>query len=330
MALRHELLELAAKHELTPQQTQWLLNEARLGTEPAALNTTLPRVVAALAAALGGLGVVMWIAANWEHFGRFAHFALLQGLVLLAGLCAALRLSMRAPLGLLALLGIGALFAYFGQTYQTGADPWLLFALWSVLSLPLCWGARSDLLWTPWALITSTAIASWIHTYSGHRWYVNPGLLHTHLAGWFAALLMVALVSPQGKRYTGAGVWSFRTAAALAVSAITTTALAGLFDGHALPAFHFGLFLLAACAAWLSTEAGFDVFVLSMTTLGLNALLVSGMTNALGDSLWRNDWFGGLLLITLSAAALLAASVACILKIARRHNTASGIEGETA
>ena len=42
-----------------------------------------------------------------------------------------------ALLGLLALLGIGGLFAYFGQTHQTGADPWQLFALWAALVLPL-------------------------------------------------------------------------------------------------------------------------------------------------------------------------------------------------
>ncbi|MBK6999474.1 MAG: DUF2157 domain-containing protein [Rhodoferax sp.] len=95
---------------------------AGLAAEPADLALWLPRGVAVLAAALGGLGVVMWIAANWESMGRVGHFALLQGLVLASGLGAGLIQAARLPLGLLAMLGIGALFAYFGQTYQTGAD----------------------------------------------------------------------------------------------------------------------------------------------------------------------------------------------------------------
>lgn len=330
MSPRHYLLELAAKHKLTPRQTQHLLEGAQLGTEPSGLNTKLPRVVVALAAALGGLGLIMWIAANWEDFGRLPQFALLQGLVLLAGLGATLRVSLRAPLALLTLLGIGALLALFGQAYETGADPWQLFALWSALSLPLCWGTRSDLLWTPWVLVTATAIALWIHTYSGYRWYVAPALLRTHLIGWFASLLMVSFVCPQGQRHTGAGMWSFRAAATLTLSAITTTALSGLFNGDVLPAYHLGLLLLAACAAWFSTRRGFDVFALSMTALGLNALLVCGLIHALGDSLWRNDWFGGLLLITLCAAGLLAGSVVGILKLARLYNASSEIGGDVA
>ncbi len=51
-----------------------------LAAEPADLALWLPRGVAVPAAAPGGLGVVMWIAANWESMGRVGHFALLQGL----------------------------------------------------------------------------------------------------------------------------------------------------------------------------------------------------------------------------------------------------------
>ena len=125
-------------------------------------------------------------------------------------------------------------------------------------------------------------------------------------------------------------MWSFRLAAALTASAITTTALSGLFDGKALPAFHFGLLLLAACAAWLSTRKGFDVFGLSTAALGLITLVVCRVANTLGASLWHDDWFSGLLLITITATALLAGSVTGILKISRRYNTVPEVEGEAA
>ena len=191
---------------MTPEPVRQLSHPTMLSPEPAALAHWLPRGVAVLAAALGGLGLVMWIAANWETLGRFGRFGLLQALVLATGVGAALRPQARAPLGLLALLGMGALFAYFGQTYQTGADAWQLFALWAALALPLCLGARSDVLWAPWALVAMTAIALWTHTHTGHRWSVEPQQLSVHLVAWAVALLMVGAVCPALQRCGCVGV----------------------------------------------------------------------------------------------------------------------------
>ena len=91
---------------------------------PVAPDVPALRGLAAASAGLTGFGLVLWIAANWDALGRTGQFTLLQAAVL--GACAlAWRLRAARPAaGLLALLGIGGLFAYFGQTYQTGADAW--------------------------------------------------------------------------------------------------------------------------------------------------------------------------------------------------------------
>lgn len=321
MNVRQSLLELAGRHQLSRPHTQQLLRAAGLVDEPALVSLWLARGVAVLAAALGGLGVVMWIAANWDAMGRLGHFALLQGLVLVTGVGAALIPKARAPLGLLALLGIGGLFAYFGQTYQTGADPWQLFALWGVLALPLCLGARSDVLWAPWALVVVTAISLWVHTYSGHRWGVQPEQLQVHLLAWSATLVLVGALSTSLKRYTGAGIWGFRSAVTLAVVAVTMTAMGGLFFGTVKAQYPLGLLLLALVAGLLSTPRLFEVFALSAVALGLNALLVGGLVRWLGEGSRNGDWLGRLLLIGLFAAALLAASVSGILRLSRRPLT---------
>ena len=318
MNVRQSILELAARHKLSHPRTHQLLRGAGLTDEPLNLGLWLPRGVAILAAALGGLGAIMWIAANWASMGRVGHFALLQGLVLATGLCAGLSQTARAPLGVLALLGIGALFAYFGQTYQTGADPWQLFALWGVLGLPLCLGARSDVLWAPWALVVMTAISLWTHTYSGHRWNVEPDQLQVHLLAWTATLVLIGALSSALQRYTGAGLWSFRTAVTLAVAAITLTALGGLFSRQVSAQYPLGLVLLAACGGLLGTRRRLDVFTLSAVALGLNALLVAGLVRWLGDGSWGQGWLGRLLLIGLFAATLLATSVSTILRLSRR------------
>jgi uncharacterized membrane protein len=321
--MRHTLLALASRHHLNRTQTQTLLHDAGLDREPDGVAVWLPRGVAVLAAALLGFGLVMWIAANWDTMGRTGHFVLLQGLVGLTAVGAACLPVVRAPLGLLALLGIGGLFAYFGQTYQTGADPWQLFALWAALALPLCLGARSDVLWAPWALVVLTAIALWTHTYSGHRWRVDPDLLTVHLLAWTATLVVVAALSSSLARLTGAGVWGFRTASTLSVIAITLTSLGGLFHDTLAGQYIAGLLVLGLGAALLTRAKYFDIFVLSALALGLNALLVSGFVRYLSEG-GGSDWIARFTMVGFFAAGLLAASVSGILKLSKHHASRTG------
>lgn len=318
MDLRQSLFELIARHQLDRSQARQLQQLSGLLDEPPGLARALPRGVAVLGAALGGLGVVMWIAANWETLGRAGRFGLLQALVLVTALGAAWRPAARAPLGLLSLLGIGALFAYFGQTYQTGADAWQLFALWAVLALPLCLGARSDVLWAPWALVAMTALSLWTHTHIGRQWQVRPEDLDVHLLAWALGLLLVFGLSPVLRRFTGAGPWAMRTAVVLAVLSITLIALGGLFARTVSSQYLLGLLMLALGGALLSARRGFDVFALSAVALGLNALLVAGWGRWLFDRHGGGDEIGKLLLLGLGAAGLLAASVSGILRLSRR------------
>lgn len=283
------------------------------------MGTTLGRfwrVVAVLAAALIGFGLILWVAANWDDFGRTGRFALLQMLVAVALVGAWARPALRPPLGLVALLGIGGLFAYFGQTYQTGADPWQLFALWAALALPLALAVRHDLLWAPWALVALTAVSLWTQTHTGHRWRVLPHDLPVHAVAWLAAAAVAACTSPAASRRTGAGVWAWRTAVTLFVVVVTLTALGGLFAREPAPHYALGLAVLAACAVWFGSRRGFNVFAFSALALGLNGLLLAGLARWLFDSDY-DDVIGKLLLMGLASAALLALSVQWILRRAR-------------
>ncbi len=326
MNIREALHELADTHRLDAAERRRLLALAGVGHEPTALARGLPLALAALAAALIGLGVVMWVAANWQTFGRMGRFGLLMALVALAGVGAVFRPGARPPLALLGFIGIGALFAYFGQTYQTGADPWQLFALWAALGLPLALGARSDVVWAPWSLVVTVGISLWVHAHLGHRWRVQPGDLTVHALGWVAALLVVAAQSAPLRRLTGAGVWGLRTAATLAVAMVTATALVGLFHDTVAPHYGLGLLMLGVAMALVAQRRAFDVFVLSAAALGLNVLLVCGLARVMFDGA-RGDAIGSLLVIGLVAAGLLAATVSGILKLARHHAAAEVAHG---
>ncbi len=329
MDKRLALHELAARHDLDAGGTKRLAELGGLHGEPAALAQRLPRGLAVLAAALIGLGLVCWIAANWGELGRAGRFALLQGLVVVSMLGAWLRPAARTPLGLLALLAIGGLFAYFGQTYQTGADPWQLFALWALLGLPLALGARSDVLWAPWALVAMTAVSLWVQAHTGHRWRVQPHDLATHAIGWTAALVLTAALSSLLRRVTGAGPWALRTALVLTVVLVSGTALGGLFSRTVGAHYPLALVVLAGLFAVAARRRFFDVFALSAVALGLNVLLVAGLARWLFEGV-RGDAIGAFLMLGLAAAGLLAATVSGVLKLARRHAPAAAAESSGA
>ena len=319
MDLRLAVYQLASANALDARQTRQLQDVAGFQREPARLAYWLPRGVAVLGAALLGMGLIFWVAANWEELGRMGRFALLQGAFAAACVGAFAVPTVRAPLLLVALLAIGGLFAYFGQTYQTGADPWQLFAVWAALALPLCLVARSDVLWTPWMLILSTGTTLWIQAHTHHSWHVESADLHIFVMGWLAVLLSCALVSPLLARWTGAGNWALRLGLVLATILIAGSAVSALFGSEIESPYWAGLGLLAVAALVLSASKFFDVFGLSAVTLGLNTLLVGGLTHWLFNGGDDGDEVVRLIVLGLIAAVLLALSVQGILWRGRKE-----------
>ncbi len=318
MNLRGIVQQLAIEHRLDARARGRLERIAGFGVEPAALHSTMAIGVALLAAALLGFGLILWIAANWQALGRFGRFGLLQAVVVVMGIGAIWRQRQRAALALVLLLATGALFATFGQTYQTGADPWQLFALWAALTLALCLGLRCDVLWVPWLLVAMTAVALWVYAHAGHRFGVRPDDLAVHAIGALAALAIVAAMSAPARAWTGAGAWSLRSAATLAVAMLTLAALGGLFGRTVSAQYLLGLAALLAVAAWFATRRGFDVFALSAAALGVDALLVAGLARWMFEGGTR-DAIGMLLVIGAFAAAVLAATVGAVMKVARHR-----------
>jgi len=315
---RLALYDLAAQHRLDERATRRLATLAGVGSESASLVRRLPLVVAMVAAGLTGLGVVFWVAAHWESLGRFGRFALLQGVFIVMCAGALWRPAARAPLALVALLVVGGLFAYFGQTYQTGADAWQLFALWAALTLPLAIAVRNDLLWAPWSLVAMTAIALCVQAHTGHRWRIEPDDWPAHLAGWLAAGVVIAALAPAARRLSGAGAWSFRGALTLAIVAVCVTAFGALFDSHVSPQYALGLLVLVAAAAAFALPGRLEIYAVSALAFGIDTLLVAGLAWRLFEQ-HHGDPIGRLFVIGVAAAALLAATVSLILKLSRRE-----------
>lgn len=317
MSTRLAILELTHRHRLDAATLSSLWRIARLGEPSPQLPTLMRRGVGLLAALLVGLGLVFLVAANLDALSRLQKFVLLQVLTAAVCLGAAFLPRMRTPLALLGLLAIGGLFAYFGQTYQTGADPWQLFALWAVLALPLALGARSDTVWSAWVIVAMTGLTTWDAAQSG-GWRFTSEDLGIHLLAALLASAIAVLMSQALARFSGAGKVASNLAVLLATMSVSGVGMLALFErgGNALLYYLLSLIILGVGAAFLTQRRLFDVTALSVLALGLIFLLVAGLLRLLDSG-----GSGILLVVGLAAVGLMAAAVRGILALMREYGS---------
>ncbi len=119
-------------------------------------------------------GAVFFFAYNWQDMSRFSKFALVEGAILFSCI-AYVRLSYHAQMKTALLMAMslftGALLAVVGQTYQTGADPWQLFAVWSLLMLPWALMGRSCIIWIFWIAIVNAALGLYLDLSRNFLWF---------------------------------------------------------------------------------------------------------------------------------------------------------------
>ncbi|MFM5464364.1 DUF2157 domain-containing protein [Aeromonas simiae] len=161
---RAPLFEWVRRGHLAPQHLAQA--ERLLGLPPskAQWQQLLDRLLLLLGTLCLAAGLIFFIAFNWHQLGRLSRLLLVTApllAVLLLGL-RPLTPPQRQALLLFAGLNLGGLLALIGQTYQTGADPWQLFALWAALLLPWALLGRSAVLWgLAWMLGQLALVLYW-------------------------------------------------------------------------------------------------------------------------------------------------------------------------
>lgn len=323
MNLRHALHEQAIQHGLDAASLSRLYKLARLTTEPERLMEVGLRACAIAGGALVGMAGIMWVAANWTSFGRYGRLLLAETFVIIPLLLIVWRPQWRLPLAVMALLGIGALFACLGQTYQTGADPWQLFALWAVLALPLCLGVRHEVIWLPWVIIATTALTLLQSMELPDGWFRrSAGFELTEFAIWgiAAALTLCCRLPLFGK--LGVGKWSAGFALLSTVSLIAYPTLHDLLYGRYI-FFWPALVILAGAAAMFATRAYFDVLGLCLTLLTADVVLCLGFFMLLPNGNSIDLWIFHFVLTATVAAAALIGSGHIVLKSIKQEGAAS-------
>ena len=215
----------------------------------------LDRLSLWLGIALCAAGVICFIAANWEHIGKFTRLygmqALLIGAIAIAARLGLSRLGGQAALWL-AMVLLGGLLALIGQTYQTGADTWELFTLWAALALPWAFAGRHAALWLLWVAVANIALGLWADTV-GSNWMNDARSLT--LVGLFDVALycLWSIASTRWAEFAGHAGPRFLAAAALLC--LSPPAIFAAID-HVAPEFGYEL------CAWLAAIAVLTAFEL--------------------------------------------------------------------
>ena len=136
--------------------------------------------------------VIFFFAFNWDDLGRFARFGLVEAAIVVALLlCWPVDLDGVAGKALLTLLTllVGALLALSGQTYQTGADTFELFAYWAALILPWVLASRFSPLWLVWLSLINIASTLYFATFTDgeNLFWVLFAVNSLALIGWEVA-----------------------------------------------------------------------------------------------------------------------------------------------
>lgn len=279
-----------------------------------------------LGVALCAAAAVCFVAANWDAMGRFARLGLLEG-ALVAATLAAWRLGVSRPAGqaalALATVLLGGLLALVGQTYQTGADTWELFALWTALALPWTLAAGNTAQWLGWGLLLNLAIGLRL----GLRTFDLPfpeagvalplGLIDLVLAaGWAAAgRWRSGLAESLGLGPSGA-----RLLALAAIGLLTWSAMLHILDvprggGPAIRAFAVATWAAATLAVSVVALRGRrDLPVLAMLMLGMIVVITSALSKALLDTHPRSGFF---LLIAFAIVGQAALAAIALRRLAR-------------
>lgn len=315
------LYEWAAQQPHTAEQVAQLHAVATAPGEPRALARQMHAGLLLVAGLLLACGLIFWIAANWQEQTRMFKLGLIEGALLASVLASIFWRRGRIAALLCATLALGGLLAFVGQTYQTGADAWQLFATWAGLALIWTLLARSDVLWVLWIVVAATAIAMWY----GHLdlWSIlfsrDRGMTEQLLfiAIWLALALVPWLVSllPWARHRQGMAWSSHRLALALALAAWMVLGVASLFTRE-----HSGLAfplagLLTAAVMFISYQGRMQDFAsLCLGALAANVWIMSLVVKAIPSG---SD-AGAFLICAIVGLGCLAATVSGLMAVQRR------------
>ena len=210
-----ELLKAVAAVDILPRAGDW--------------RRFLDKLFLWLGALALAFATLFFVAYNWDNLGRFAKFGAVQGLIVFSVAAywrlGAEKLTAKASL-LVASILLGVLLALYGQTYQTGADPWQLFFYWALLILPWALVGRFASLWLVWVMLINVSIYLYFSTFGSWFWRLFSPVEQMFWVGFvFNAVALVGWELLATRLSWLNERWAVRIVALLGGSAITWLAV---------------------------------------------------------------------------------------------------------
>lgn len=264
---------------------------------------------------LGGLALsfamMFFIAYNWDEMGRFAKFALVEVAIVFCVIAywkldvdkVTAKVSLTA-----ATILLGVLLALYGQTYQTGADPWQLFFNWALLMLPWAIVAQFASIWLIWVLLLNLSISLYFQARGGLFGLVFSSTEHLfwvlfifNSLAWIAWEFAATRFSWLKERWP---VWLIATASGVSISFLMLVAIFDHYPSDGIAVFTY--FVWAITLYLIYRQIIPDLFILA--GLCFSAIVV--ITSFFGYHLFKgnNDPIGSFFFLTIIVIALAAAA----------------------
>jgi len=265
-----------------------------------------------------GAALIFFLAHNWPFMHYFTKFALAAGALVLSGVVAIrsipASLVQRAALLAAAIL-TGALLALIGQTYQTGADIWQLFAGWAALITPLVLLSKSRACYLLWFVVLELALGRYLSTQSEFLWLLAspPMILNLALANLVMMLFAEFALPRLGVQ---ANQTLVRLAALILIAPLTYGAAIGAWDNSYQLNLLVYLPLTVVLTLWYWRQRC-DVLILAL--LAFSAITVA--TAMLASLLEHADDFFAMNLLALF---VIGSSVAAVIWLKKLQQTAVG------
>ncbi len=263
-------------------------------------------------------GIIFFFAFNWAKLTTLFKFAMLETALLLC-LAAAWRAGLDGLAGkiltLAAAVLTGATLAVYGQTYQTGADAWELFAAWAALILAWVVIANFAALWVMWLALVNVALL----LYWSQVVVSGDELNDAGHGGWgvYVVLAIINFIALAAREYAVTnkriewlvGEWLrwVSWAAVLLYLTIPGVALAsGASENRVTIAA--GALLIAAIAIgqWYFRTIAPDLFAVTLCVFSACVVVITLIGRVVFEFLGRDFGAGGLLLMGLVVIGVFA------------------------
>src|SRR3954466_15805447 len=303
---RQILIDWIEQDRISPANLHSALSLSSVFPSTANWQRFLDQLLLWLGALLLAAGVIFFFAYNWNDLGRFAKFTLVE-IPIVGALIVLWRIGLESMSGKVTLLAaalfVGALLALVGQTYQTGADTFELFAAWAVLILPWVLVGRLAALWLVWLGLLNLATIFYYLVFGGLFGFIfaPEQMLWAVFVLNTIPLVVWELRTPRDTPDR----WAMRILATASGSAVTALAIYSVADFRTYSSLGLLVWVGYIAAVYVVYRVLIlDVFVLAGGVLSVIAVVTAWLAT---NFLRSGDAAGAMLLIGLIVIGLSAA-----------------------